>query len=302
MWSLAGVAVAAVSMCATLLAFGTGSPKHGSPGGSQRIPAASTTQPGPAELLSKALAAWDGFPAALAPRPLVLVEIGAPILAPPDGFQTVDMKSAFEQGTIQRPARLPYSPTARGGYRVITAIQALRELSTPQVGPPYGSVPPLQVTDMTLGSATFVTDRGPRQLPAWEFSFKGVGGSAAVLAVSPSEIFTPPQPYGQESYFPAAGGASIGRNGRTMTVGFVGAAAGTGPCTADYTLQILTSDHAVAVAVIEHDHPMPVGSNAGCADVGYSRQATIELTTPVVGRVVVDAATLFPIPVTGPGT
>ena len=69
---------------------------------------------------------------------------------------------------------------------------------------------------------------------------------------------------------------------------FTGAAAGTGPCTADYTIDQLASDTAVAVSVQEHPHG--TGSEI-CLLMGYSRTKTVTLREPLGARVLVNAAT-----------
>jgi hypothetical protein len=81
--------------------------------------------------------------------------------------------------------------------------------------------------------------------------------------------------------------------GRRIEANLVGAPAGTGPCTASYTLSVKESKEAVAVAVISHSHggSLTKGSVA-CSLVGYLRHATAELAVPLGARVVVDARTI----------
>jgi hypothetical protein len=88
-------------------------------------------------------------------------------------------------------------------------------------------------------------------------------------------------------------GARLAANDRTATISFVGAAPGHGPCTADYAVDQLASDTAVAVLVREvHSTPGPGGA---CSDVGYGRRQTIVLAAPLGNRVLVDAATTGPV-------
>jgi hypothetical protein len=84
----------------------------------------------------------------------------------------------------------------------------------------------------------------------------------------------------------ALSGARLSADGRTLTVEFTGAPSGTGPCTADYHLELAQSREAVAVAVREHDH----STNVACSAVGYPRHVTQVLSAPLGARVVVDAA------------
>jgi hypothetical protein len=80
-------------------------------------------------------------------------------------------------------------------------------------------------------------------------------------------------------------------------VRLAGAAPGTGPCTASYTIRQAASPAAVAVMVHEHAH----GGAVACSSVGYLRQVRLVLPAPLGGRVLVDAATGAAIPVTVAG-
>lgn len=72
--------------------------------------------------------------------------------------------------------------------------------------------------------------------------------------------------------------------------------AGSGDCTADYTISAAESPNPVALQVIEHRHGDP---NANCATSATLRQATVTLKSLVGERVVIDAATDKPVIVTG---
>jgi hypothetical protein len=234
--------------------------------------------------LSQALAGWASFPVNATPRPLVLV--GPSIDDPAGGFTTGDLKLAYIQGAITSPASTPSGPSTSQGFHLITAADAFHKLTTPvgQVKPPV-SVPPLVTTAVRLGSATFQTDRGTRQLPAWTFSFDKVAKPAAVLAVIPRSTLSPKAVSTASSGIPFIQGAELNHDGAILTVNFVGAQAGTGPCTADYSLQVDESATAVAVQVDTHPH----GEGANCTAVGYDRQATTTLRAPVGPRIVADA-------------
>jgi hypothetical protein len=144
---------------------------------------------------------------------------------------------------------------------------------------------------MRLGTGVYNTDDGQVRLPAWVLRFRHVTDPAEVLAISPRSVFRSPRPVAGA---PAVmGEAMLARDGRTLTLQFVGAAAGTGPCTADYRPELAQSRSAVAVVLHEQDH----GSGA-CAAVGYRRQVTTVLPSALGGRVLVDAATRAAITVT----
>ena|SRR5215472_9873800 len=240
--------------------------------------------------LRRALRAWSGFPAAASPRPLVLA--GPDVADPPAGFPSGAAKLAYLERAVRFPARLPPGPETARGFRLISARRAVAAFRAGAVaGPPAGTS--LRVTTVRLATAVFLTDRGMRRLPAWLFGFAGISGQAAVLAVAPAQIFTPPiQRRGRPPFVTSA---ALDPGGRALTVQFTGAAPGHGPCTASYGMQIALSATAVAVAVRELRHG---SGNAACLLIGYLRHVSATLPVPLGARVVVDAASWTAVPVT----
>ena len=240
--------------------------------------------------LHQALRKWSGFPVSRRPRPLVLA---APhVNGPPRGFPSGAAKLAFISGAIDPPAALPASPARAAGYPLISAGAAFRAL-IPAAAPGPAAGIRLKVSTVRLGRAGFMTDRGMRQLPAWLFGFRGIQGPAAVLAVAPAGIFSAPRPALRPGGVQVST-ARLGSNRRTLTAEFVGAAAGTGPCTAGYRLELAESRTAVIVGILEHDH----AGSMSCASGGYPRRATAVLLVPLGARVVVDAVSGTAIAVT----
>jgi hypothetical protein len=213
-----------------------------------------------------------------------LLLIDGPVAAPESGFATSEAKEAFLSGAITTPAELPSGPDRAGGYRIINAADALATLRSTGTGTASGV---LTTTAVELGSGSFFTDRGPVDLPAWRISFAGVEHSAAVLAVDPGAMFPPPDLAG------GAGGigATATHDDHKLLLRFVGAAPGTGPCTADYTAHVAEAATAVAVSIEEISHDEPGAADATCTAVGYSREVTITLSSPLGTRVLVDAQT-----------
>jgi hypothetical protein len=236
--------------------------------------------------LDRALHAWAHFPAEASPRPLVLLE--GDELGPELGFPNDNSKLAYGNGQIAPPAGWPASPKSSMGLPIIGPTVAFKILTTPTDGV-VGSPPPLSTTGVQLGSGSFLTDRGWRTLPAWQFSFAGVENAAKVLAVVPARIYSAPVTHPSSS--PAELSVSVSQGGRRLTATFAGAPGGSGRCTASYSLAVKESGHAVAIEVISHPYDGP-GSQMACVSVGVSRHATSELKTPLGGRVVVDATTL----------
>jgi hypothetical protein len=231
--------------------------------------------------MQQALRDWSAFPASATSRPLVLT--GPPVADPASGFPSGNAKLAYLEGAFNMPAALPSGPAAAAGFPLITAREATRVLrSVAAKGPPVTSR--LTVTGVRLGTAVFNTDRGARQLPAWLFGLAGVRDPVGVLAVAGRRIFAPRARSASGNPFVA--NAQLGRDGRTLTVRFTGAASGTGPCSASYSATQAASQAAIAVAVKEHERD----ATALCAAVGYPRQVTVVLEAPLGGRVLVDAA------------
>ncbi len=237
--------------------------------------------------LAQALHKWSHFPAATSPRPLIPLE--GYVLGPEDGFPDDSSKTAFLNGDITAPARWPASPKSSGGFPIIAASKAFKTLTASHSV--LGSPPPLTTTGVTLGSGLFLTDRGWRVLPAWLFSLSGVQNPAKVLAVGSSDIYSAPVTRDGESL--AQLSVTVSPGGRHIVANIVGSPAGTGPCTASYTLSIRESTRAVAIAVVPHPHGSGAqgGGLVACAGVGYPRHVSAELNAPLGIRVVVDAGT-----------
>ncbi len=236
--------------------------------------------------LSAALKAWASFPVGAHPRELILT--GDQVV--PGGFPSNETKEAFLSGLFVAPSTFPSGPPDAAGFPLMSseaAFHVMQSEGTPGPGDPA----PLAITNVSLGTSSFNTDRGLQVLPAWMFTFDGVEKPAAVLAVAASSRFSAPA----ASSVPPGVGAST-TTGRTLDISFIGAAAGTGPCTADYAVDALESKTAVAVSVRETRSGD--ATEIACTDVGYQRHLRVRLTVPLRNRVLVDAATKGPVAVT----
>lgn len=234
-----------------------------------------------------ALRAWAEFPAQASPRPLVLTQ--GTVVGPAGGFPSNATKDAFSAGFFTDPPELPSGPPDAQGFPIVSAAQALTALR--DGGDKVGTAAPLTITDVRLGSARFQTDRGRVPLPAWLFSFQETIDPAAVLAVVPSAQYTSPD-WNPRIPF-AGGGAQVSADGRTLNLTVIGAAEGTGPCTADYAATATESSNAVAVEVHETLHM--TSAPVACEQVGYPRQITVRLVAPLGPRVLVDTKARAPI-------
>jgi hypothetical protein len=244
-----------------------------------------------------ALVAWQAFPADRVPRPIVLIGGFSPAgfsTTPLRGFSPGDGKLAaicnkFALG-IQLPTEVPNLAVASWpdgtsvtypAISVTEAYTAMRSAPTEQTG--CDSVAPLVITGARLGTAGFGTDRGTAQMSAWLFSATGALGELGYPAVTRSAF------WGGASTGSASGGATVSRDGLSLTFGFVGAPAGNGPCDANYTGVVAESRSAVAVAV-QMIPSQPQSGPVACTAIGVFRTVTVSLARPLDGRVVVDAS------------
>jgi predicted small lipoprotein YifL len=220
--------------------------------------------------------AWRGFPATATPRPVVLA--GPAVLDPRRGFPHDDAKLAYGTGAITMPARLPAGPATADGFPVISAAAAASRLQPK--GQPRGV--PLRVTSVRLGAASFSTDRGPRTLPAWLFTFAGVPDPAAVLAVDRPARYVPAGVPDTTN----GGTVHVSTDGRTLTVGYIGGIPGSGPCESAQVAAATESGAAVVIRLT----PVPtatLSTPVACPAIGYQRTAPVALRAPLGGRVVI---------------
>ena len=243
-------------------------------------PASGTKAEGVGARLDRALRTWSAFPVRASTRPLVLLE--GYVLNPEGGFPNDNSKIAFGDGAITAPASWPSSATSDLGFPIIGAPAAFKTLTTPSSV--AGSPPPLAVTDVVMGSGSFLTDRGPQLLPAWLFSLSGVQSPAKVLAVAPSRIYADPTFRSGNS--PTQLAATVALGDRRLVVSFPGAPGGNGPCTERYTSEVKESKQALAIAIIPHAN---ASGPQACALPAYTRHLTVKLAAPLGSRVVVDA-------------
>ena len=245
----------------------------------------------PSAILQAALVAWSNFPSAAPRRPVVLL-YGDKVNAPAQGFSDDALKEAFLDGAIAGPDSLPSGPTSSDGVDLITSQQAITILTVPSGSGPQATLT-IQVTKVALGTDTFQTDRGMLPLPAWQFRMQGVQNPASVLAISPIEEFTPPQPSNRPQ---VVGAGTIGRDQRTLLLTFAGPPAGTGPCEANFVAS--SAESASAVAVSLRSITSPKYKNVACTQMAVDRHLTIALLTPLRNRVVIDASSLMAVLVT----
>ena len=157
---------------------------------------------------------WSAYPAPLSPRPLVLP--WGLVVEPKDGYPDDVSKQAVAAGAIDGPDALPASPGVVDGMPIISAEEALTIVRRGD----GEQAQRITASAVELGTAEFVTDRGPATLPAWLFTLPGVAEPLAVIAVaSPARFVTADTaPLG----FAVTG--HVDASDTVVTVSFVGAA------------------------------------------------------------------------------
>lgn len=262
-------------------------------GGSKRV----ASGPAPAPSGRAALALWRGFPVHADPRPIVAVGEGI-VLDPASGFPTDAAKLAYMEGHFVLRAPLPGSVGNFGRYAEVPATVAYRRL---RAGRRQSGVtaPPLIITAVHIGTARFLTDRGPMRLPAWQFHFKGVADPASVLAVAAPDLFTPPPlhrfgPPGSGNSI--EGSATVSPSGTTIKLTFSGAPPGSAPCEANYRVSAVSSQQAVAFTITRVVAPVPPGQ--ACPALAVLRTAVLHLDRPLGSRVLISATDGGAVPVT----
>lgn len=231
-----------------------------------------------------ALDAWAAFPVEAVPRPLVLwYEVEGP-----ERFPDEDTKNAYESGQFELGCDLHGEHAPVDGLPLIGGDEILARLRAAGSTGPEGNEA-LRITSVTLGQGRFTTDRGVRDLPAWEVRFDGIETPARVLAVAPEAIFHQPR-RAFHTTTPLAGASTVDK--RTLDLWFVGSPE---DVPIAYEAAAFGSRMAVA-AVIEST--WTGGDRRAVRAVGKRRSARVTLDEPLGERVLIDGRARYPVPVT----
>lgn len=253
------------------------------------VPGRSSVQMGE-KAAREALALWDRFPAGAQPRPIV-IPFGPGIVNPPRD-QNEDL--ALYQATWNFTSPRATDVAAARRHHWISPAAAITALRN---GVKHAPTPATTLTvRVRLGQASFVTDRGRLDLPAWQFYFGRFREPASVLAVVPFNAL-PLRRLDPNGVGNSQDGeqAVISADGQTLTISFTGGHAGNQPCDDSYSASAAQSTHAVAFTIYEH--PAPAPPDTACSLVGYERTAVVRLTRPLGARVLVDSTDGGAIPV-----
>jgi hypothetical protein len=243
---------------------------------------------------TSALAAWQSFPATQVPRPIIAYWDLRPTGG---GFTTGNGKIAGFCNKFTLSAVLPvqmpgqavatWASGASATYPGISASAAFFAMSHApgqMQSQDCAAVEPLDVTGVRFGTAQITTDRGAATMSAWLFTVTGVMGELPYPALPTAAFWT-----GSMTGLSLGESATVSPDGRIVTFHFSGAPPTAGPCGADYTGAVAESSSAVAVAVLAIPHESS-GGPVMCTAIAAFRSVTVELATPLGGRVVVNAS------------
>jgi hypothetical protein len=219
-----------------------------------------------------ALAMWAEFPIRAEPRPFVFI---GPTVVVRGGFYSSQAKAAVLDGAITSNMRMPPG--------LLEALNPTGHRHQPGVS--------LEVTGVLRTQAEFLTDRGPRSLPAWSVTFRGSFGRVIVLH--------PPvaaRGWWPDGLPPAARRddcqAQLLDDGQTLTVTFEGWGD-------DYPrLELYESQSAVVFHPVVVAAPMPfLDEHTVMVEPPITRQQlTASLAEPLGARVLLDIDG-YPLPV-----
>jgi hypothetical protein len=253
----------------------------------------------------KAVALWAQFPVTASPRPLVVV---GPDYRPPDlGDEARNL--AFRLGRWSVPHRLALPPRSFQGYQIRYVGAMLEELraalegkagtEAEEGGLTLGTAEERAARPAVVGAqletASFMTDRGVRTLPAWIVNFRGQERPLVMLALGDESR------YDVRTAQHADSDLRVSPDGMRLTYSFLGDPPGRGPCEAEYAPVVLESPTAIAVGARTYLARGARG-DAACGPVAHQRTVTIDLNQPLGERVVVTArfgAPMAPVPVRG---
>ncbi|HLX77782.1 MAG TPA: hypothetical protein VKR27_02770 [Acidimicrobiales bacterium] len=194
-----------------------------------------------------------------------------------EGFRSGAAKLAFLAGAVDGDASVPLGVLALLRTRDVKGATDLAKGARLMVG------------DAHLSETDFLTDRGPRKLPAWQLESDDTIGSIWVLEPDLAQSqWMPPNPPGRPAPFHGqphrARTASIASDDRTLHFRFVGAPEGR----SDYpSAEVIESETALVILpTIEYREPF--GPHAVVTAVGQMRSVTVQLEQPLGARVLID--------------
>jgi hypothetical protein len=214
---------------------------------------------------------WSAFPVDRIPRPLVMV--GERVVVE-QGFKTGEAKRAFLERRIEWRVAVP--PTVRD--QLIRPTELRGQLSPG---------PPLVIAAADRDEKEFVTDRGPRRLPAWRLRADDALGPIWILDPDVADWHPPEPAAGRGPDTPPPPGKGVGArievadDDCTLTVYWLGAA----PEYERYPwAEAVESDRAVALVA----HGEDLGWTGIRRAIGHIHRVPARLRGPLGACVCVD--------------
>jgi hypothetical protein len=244
------------------------------------------------------LDAWRNFPVTRTPRPILL--LGAPLRE--TGYRTDDAKMAVMAGRYELATTLPSTQPATspatlpdGMFQlpIITAAQAyerLRGTGNP-ANAPGESPAPLRITRVELGRASFRTDRGALDLPAWLFHAPDSFEPLAWPAPHPDAFWR----LGDFSFGLDVSDGRLAADAVTLTVTMPAPYPGACPGDPIYRHDPVVLEESTVVAVGVRREIVSIAPGPRRDDCGYDlvlrlQQYTVTLAAPLGNRVLVSSA------------
>nr|WP_062334229.1 hypothetical protein [Herbidospora sakaeratensis] len=235
-------------------------------------PAAPPKAPGP-----KVADLWRDFPVTSAlDRPLIVLD---PLPLADEAARGRMPASSAALSSAAPPSR---QLTVQGLSRYVTLTSARDALAAIRSQTPHADRPEAHVTGTALTVSPFSTDRGPVDLPAWEFRL-AEGGTVRWPALTASHFWR------LGSIVPSTLVSDLSVDGRTVSATFT--VSGGMPCPG-------TTEPRIVPTVVEHPSFVSIGLKVSGAETGGCDQrvaapltkATLTLKEPLGNRVVVDFA------------
>lgn len=261
------------------------------------------------------LAAWDAALTASGTPPLVITAPLEGQIGSWEGPIGENNKSALLSGQVRagtdvaaqpRPANqtITWANGERRTFPVTTATAAIAVLVGDGANGGCSGCKP--VTALTLEDPKLIHQRmstaaGPATIPVWSFAVNGSKVRVTVAAISRSSLVHPVLPGQKEQLWDGDPSFTAHQSSDgSVTISFIGAEGGTGPCSANYTAQLIESAHAVAVTIdqTQSDQSGPTVNapsvtrvETACDLVGHTRTVHVRPTQPLGGRPIIDGHT-----------
>lgn len=195
-------------------------------------------------------------------------------------------------GATPAPAIVRWADGGAAQTPVVSAAEAFATVPSRPCPRRSCDGPQLRITAATLGTVPALTANGWASVPAWLFTVEDAVPRIAQIAVDPQVVPEPVTPRFQSgAHTPVSHGfyAASDVERRSLTVEFLGAPSGTGPCQAEYVAHAIEGPSAIAVIVQSQRRRGPE-PRVACAPLGGppNRRLTVTLNRPIGERTLLE--------------